>query len=68
MKPLRDKGIFGPHESAVAMHPYRPQMLMKELGARFFWPLAMLSKLARAMLYLVSYSPTFGLQNLTLLL
>jgi len=56
MKPMRDAGILRPNEMAVSLHPYRPQALMRELkDKRFFGSLVMLSKLARAMLYLVSY-------------
>jgi ATP-dependent DNA helicase MPH1 len=61
MKPMRDAGILRPNELAVSLHPYRPQAIMRELkDKRFFGSLAMLGKLARAMLYLVSHLPALA--------
>ncbi|KAF8895043.1 hypothetical protein CPB84DRAFT_1816042 [Gymnopilus junonius] len=41
----------------ISLHPYRPQALMREMrDRRFFSPLSMLGKLARAMLYLLTGS------------
>jgi len=61
MKPMRDAGVLRPNEFAVSLHPYRPQALMRELkDKRFFGSLAMLGKLARAMLYLVRYYLALG--------
>ena len=58
MKALKQRGLLNPSESPISMHPYRPQMVMKELRphqAGFYTPLAKLSSLARGMMYLVSY-------------
>ncbi|KAJ3508308.1 hypothetical protein NLJ89_g5829 [Agrocybe chaxingu] len=60
MKPMQAVGLLRPNESPLSMHPYRPQALSMELKdpshKRFYGSLSMLSKLARAMLYLLTGS------------
>ena len=58
MKSLKQRGLLHPPENAISMHPFRPQMVMKELRphqAGFYTSLAKLSSLSRGMMYLVSY-------------
>ncbi|KAF4623919.1 hypothetical protein D9613_001611 [Agrocybe pediades] len=57
MKPLKAAGLFHAHDSAISMHPYRPQAMMRDLkDPRFYVHLSMLGKLARSMLYLLTGS------------
>ncbi|PPQ76176.1 hypothetical protein CVT26_009353 [Gymnopilus dilepis] len=56
-KTLQKAGVLFPSETPTSLHPYRPQKLMLDMKNRnFFWPLSVLSKLARAMLYLLTGS------------
>ena len=59
MKTLKQRGLLNPSESPISMHPFRPQMIIRELRphqAGFYTSLAKLSSLARGMMYLVSFS------------
>ncbi|KAF8971564.1 hypothetical protein BDZ97DRAFT_1651060 [Flammula alnicola] len=57
MKPVLQAGLFYPSDTAIKLHPYRPQRMMTTLkDRRLFMPLSMLSKLARLMLYLLTGS------------
>ncbi|CAA7264708.1 unnamed protein product [Cyclocybe aegerita] len=60
MKPMQAVGLLRTNESPLSMHPFRPQALSMELRdpshKRFYGSLSMLSKLARAMLYLLTGS------------
>ncbi|KAF9480455.1 P-loop containing nucleoside triphosphate hydrolase protein [Pholiota conissans] len=57
MKPLRASGVLHGGDNAIKMHPYRAQSLMASApNKQFYSPLSMLSKLARAMMYLLAGS------------
>ncbi|KAH9487144.1 ATP-dependent DNA helicase mph1 [Psilocybe cubensis] len=56
IKQLIKFNVLRPNESAISMHPFRPQALMSESGPQHFTALSALSKLARVMMYLLTGS------------